>query len=77
MADVTPDWHVAQQKFRFEISQQQAKIEQYKWEIMQMDSQRKRTVDNAKASQRAIEEAEEKLAGLIDEHGEATVPAID
>lgn len=77
MGDVTPDWHVAQQKLRFEISQQGTKIEQYKWEVMQMDSQRKRTVANAQASEMAIEEAKEKLAQLIDEHGAAPAPSMD
>ncbi len=77
MSDVGPDWQVAQQKARYDLANQRAKVEQYKHELMQMNSQRLKTIDNIKASERAIEDAQERLDGLIEAHGEAPPLSFD
>ncbi len=77
MADVGPDWAVAQQKARYDLANQRAKVEQYKHELLQMNSQRMKTIDNIKASGRAIEDAQKRLDGLIDAHGEAPPLSFD
>lgn len=77
MADVGPDWAVAQQKARYDLANQKAKVEQYKHELLQMNSQRMKTIDNIKASGRAIEDAQKRLDGLIDAHGEAPPLSFD
>ena len=75
MADVGPDWGVAQQKARYDLANQRAKIAQYKHELMQMNSQRKKTIGNIRASERAVDDAQERLDGLIEAHGDA--PPLD
>lgn len=71
MADIGPDWQVAQQKARYDLANQRAKVEQYKHELLQMNSQRRKTITNIRASNQAIEDAQERLDGLIAEHGDA------
>ncbi len=77
MADVGPDWQVAQQKARYDVANQRAKVEQYKHELLQMNGQRRKTIDNIKASERSIEDAQERLDGLIEAHGEAPPLSFD
>lgn len=77
MSDLGPDWQVAQQKARYDLANQRAKVEQYKHELMQMNSQRLKTIDNIKASERAIGDAQERLDGLIEAHGEAPPLSFD
>jgi len=77
MADVGPDWKVAQQKARYDVANQRAKVEQYKHELLQMNSQRLKTIDNIKASEQSIEDAQERLDGLIEAHGEAPPLSFD
>jgi hypothetical protein len=70
MADVGPDPMVIIQKATYDLASHRAKVEQYKYELLQAESQRKKTKENVQASMRAIEEVEERLKGLIDAHGE-------
>jgi outer membrane protein TolC len=77
MADVGPDWQVAQQKARYDLANQRAKVEQYKHELLQMNSQRQKTIDNIKASEQAIEDAQKRLDGLIEAHGEMPLMSFD
>ena len=77
MADIGPDWGVAQQKAKYDLANQRAKVEQYKHELMQMNSQRLKTIDNIRASERAIEDAQKRLDGLIEAHGEAPPLSFD
>lgn len=77
MSDIGPDWQVAQQKARYDLANQRAKVEQYKHELMQMNSQRLKTIDNIKASEQAILDAQERLDGLIEAHGEAPPLSFD
>lgn len=77
MADVGPDWEVAQQKAKYDLANQRAKIEQYKHELLQLNGQRRKTIDNIKASEQAILDAQERLDGLIEAHGEAPPLSFD
>lgn len=77
MTDVGPDWQVAQQKSRYDLANQRAKVEQYKHELMQSNSQRMKTIDNIKASERAIVDAQKRLDDLIEAHGEAPPLSFD
>ena len=77
MADIGPDPAVTQQKARYDLANQRAKVEQYKHELLQMNSQRRKTIDNIKASERAIVDAQERLDGLIEAHGEAPPLSFD
>ncbi len=70
MADVGPDPGLAQQKARVDITTQTQKITQFKYDLLQHKVTRERTVNNMKACQTALEEAEDRLDGLIEAHGE-------
>ena len=75
MADVTADYFVEQQRLTVHISSLKTNLQRSKLEIMELDSRRKKAVTNIGATRVAITEAEENLASLVDEHGEA--PAFE
>lgn len=77
MSDVGPDPGLAQQKARLDIATQQQKIAQYMHDLMQQKVQRERTMTNLRASQKSLEDCQDRLTNLIDEHGniELTLPA--
>lgn len=70
MADVMPDYFVSQQRLRAEITQLEATMERQKAEIMELDSRRRSIATNIFASIDAIKERREKLASLVEAHGE-------
>ena len=70
MSDIGPDPGLAQQKARLDIATQAQKIAQFRHDLLQQKVTRERTINNMKASQVAFEEAEERLEGLIEAHGE-------
>ncbi len=73
MSDVGPDPGLAQQKARLDIATQAQKIAQYQHDLLQQKVTRERTISNMKASQIAIQDAEERLEGLIEAHGEISL----
>ena len=77
MSDMGPDPGLAQQKARLDIATHQQKMAQNMHDLMQQKVQRQRTIDNMKASQVALEEAQERLDGLIEAHGEAGPPSLE
>jgi hypothetical protein len=77
MSDIGPDPGLAQQKARLDIATQQQKIAQYQFDLVQQKVQRERTMTNIRASQQALEEAIERLNGLIEAHGEVRPPSLD
>ena len=77
MADVTPDWHVEQQRLRTHIAQLRHNIERFRLEIMEMDSRKGKARDNMKATQKAIGDDDKNLKALIAEHGEAAGPVLE
>ncbi len=70
MSDVGPDPGLAQQKARLDVATQHQKVAQYMHDLMQQKVQRERTIANLAASKKAAEDAQERLEGLIEEHGE-------
>lgn len=77
MADIGPDPGLAQQKARLDMATQEQKIAQNMYDLMQQKVQRQRTLTNMEASQRALDEARERLDGLVEAHGEAGSPSED
>jgi hypothetical protein len=76
MADVTPDWHVEQQRLVVDISSLKTNLARSELEIMELDSRRSRSVTNHEATLVAIKEAEEKLAALVEVHGKPKAPKL-
>lgn len=76
MSDVGPDPGLAQQKARLDIATQNQKVAQYLHDLMQQKVQKERTMTNLRASQKSLEDCQERLANLIEEHGtiELTLP---
>ncbi len=70
MSDVGPDPSLAQQKARLDIATQAQKITQFKYDLLQHKVTRERTMKNMEACQTALDEAAERLDGLIEAHGE-------
>ena len=70
MSDVGPDPGLAQQKARLDVATQAQKITQFKYDLLQHKVTRERTMTNMKACQEALDEANERLEGLIEAHGE-------
>jgi len=69
MADVTPDYHVEQQKLVVQIMTLQANAARSKLEIMQLESRKVTSLENIQSTERAIGDCEERLKGLEETHG--------
>ncbi len=69
MADLTPDYHVEQQKLVVQIMTLQANMARSQLEIMQLDSRRVGALENIQSTKKAIGECEERLRGLEETHG--------
>lgn len=77
MADIGPDPGLAQQKARLDIATQQQKVAQYMHDLMQQKVQRDRTMTNLRASKQALEDCQDRLINLIEEHGEIELDLSD
>lgn len=77
MADVGPDPGLIQLKVRLEIATQQQKVAQYMHDLMQQKVQKDRTMTNLKASTKALDDCQSRLANLIEEHGEIVLDLSD
>lgn len=69
MSDLTPDYHVEQQKLIVQIMTLKANMARSHLEIMQLDSRRVGAVENIQSTKTAIDECEERLKGLEETHG--------
>jgi hypothetical protein len=67
--DVTPNWHLEQQRLRAQIAQQQATIEAQRLAIMEMDDRKSRNEENITAALAAILNYQEQLDSLEATHG--------
>ena len=74
MADVVPNYNVEQQRLIMAIAQFNHNIERYKFEIVEMEDRKEKTIVNIRATKKAIKEAEKNLAALVAEHGKAEPP---
>ncbi len=70
MADVMPDYGLGIQRLRMSIASLRHNMERFKLEIMEVASRKKNAFDNLAATEVAVAEAGERLAGLIETHGE-------
>ncbi len=71
MADIMPDYFVEQQRVIANIASLNHNFQRQQLEIMEMDSRKKKTIENLNATKLAITDLETKLEGLIAEHGKA------
>lgn len=69
MSDLTPDYHVEQQKLIVQIMTLKANKARSQLEIMQLDSRRAGALENIQSTKGAIDECEERLKGLEETHG--------
>lgn len=69
VSDLTPDYHVEQQKLVVQIMTLQANMARSKLEIMQLDGRKISAVENIAASKKAVDDCEERLRGLEETHG--------
>lgn len=72
MSDVMPNYAVARQRLKAQIAQQQATIAQQWLDILEMADRKARHMENINAAESAIEEYQEQLKSLEDEHGKLT-----
>ena len=70
VADVMPDYHLEIQKLRTGIASLRHNTERFRLEVMEVASRKKKALENLAATEVAIEEHEQRLAGLIETHGE-------
>ena len=75
MGDVTANYFVEQQRQLVQISSLKTNLQRSMLEIMELADRREKAITNIEATREAIKEAEETLASLVEEHGEA--PALD
>ena len=69
MADKLPNYFVEQQRIKTEIANQRSTIARQYLEIMEMSDRKSRILENIEAAQAVIDDREQKLQGLINEHG--------
>ena len=69
MADVMPDYPLEIQRLRMSIASLRHNIERFKLEVMEVESRKKNALDNLAATEVAIKEHDERLAGLVKTHG--------
>lgn len=77
MADIGPDPGLIQQKARLDLATQQQKVAQYLHDLMQQKVQKDRTMTNLRASKKALEDCQDRLDNLIEEHGEIVLDLTD
>lgn len=70
MADAMPDYHLEQQRLRMQVSSLALNLERYKLEIIECESRKKTALENIEATMEAIAEHRERLASLVETHGE-------
>ena len=70
MADLAPDYFVEQQRLRMNIANLQTQVERAKLEIMEMASRKAKAREAIDGSESAIVDLSERLATLIQTHGE-------
>ncbi len=69
MSDLSPDYHVEQQKLIVQIMTLQANLARTRLEIMQLDSRKTGALTNVQSTKKAMKDCEERLAGLEKTHG--------
>ena len=75
MSDATANYFVEQQRLKVQISSLRTNMDRSMLEIMEIDHRREKAIINIESTRGAIKEAEEALASIVEEHGEA--PALD
>ncbi len=70
MADLMPDYHVEQQRLRMNMMNLRLQIERAKLEVMEMAARKVKALETIESSELAIMGLDEKLAELIQTHGE-------
>lgn len=69
MADNMPDYKVEQQRLNVLIAQFAMKEEQYKLDLMELVSRRKRILENRETDRANLKEAQARLRDLAKAHG--------
>jgi hypothetical protein len=70
MSDVIPDYHVEIQRLRVQVASLKQNIERYKLEVMEMDSRRRKALENLEATGKALKETSRNIDQVLEAHGE-------
>ncbi len=71
MADAVADYHVETQRLRVGVASLKHNLERHKFDKMQHESEARKAEDNIAADLEAIADHEDKLALMVETHGEA------
>jgi predicted nucleic acid-binding Zn-ribbon protein len=73
MADVMPDYTVETIKLRAEIARLDAQLARYEQEYAEIESRKRKAVENWAATVKARKSTESNLEAMIEAHGDSSI----